>query len=324
MAVSKITSPITPLEEISKINEIIDNYGTVKTVNNTSPDSNGNVTIQTGGTVDQTYSASSANAQSGVAINGAKFIQNTATGTNSLTINGTASSATSALNIGATSTAGGGYSVAVGYYAASNGARTTSIGYGARIGGSTADAIQIGNGTNSTAKTLSVGFYNTGNYPLLDGATGLIPLDRISVMGGAGSSAAGTKGLVPAPASGDNTKFLRGDGTWQTVSSGSTYSAGTGLALSGTTFNHSNSVTAGTAGTSSATSGSTLAVPYVTYDAQGHITATGTHTHTVTGFVPTSRTVNGKALSSNITLTASDVGALSASYNSSTQTLTIG
>ena len=63
-----------------------------------------------------------------------------------------------------------------------------------------------------------------------------------------------------------------------------TYSAGTGLTLDGTTFKHSNSVTASTAGTSSATSGSTLAVPYVTYDAQGHITATGTHTHTITGF----------------------------------------
>ena len=62
-----------------------------------------------------------------------------------------------------------------------------------------------------------------------------------------------------------------------------TYSAGTGLSLSGTTFNHSNSVTAGTAGTSSATSGATLAVPYVTYDAQGHITGTGTHTHTISG-----------------------------------------
>lgn len=86
--------------------------------------------------------------------------------------------------------------------------------------------------------------------------------------------------------------------------------AGTGLSKSGTTLNHSNSVTAGTIGTSSATSGSTLAVPYATYDAQGHITGKGTHTHTITGFVPTSRTVNSKALSANITLTASDVGAL--------------
>ena len=68
-----------------------------------------------------------------------------------------------------------------------------------------------------------------------------------------------------------------------------TYSAGTALSLSGTTFNHSNYATAGTAGTSSATSGSSLAVPYVTVNAQGHVTGYGTHTHTVSGFA----TVNG-------------------------------
>ena len=37
---------------------------------------------------------------------------------------------------------------------------------------------------------------------------------NINTMTGAGASAAGAKGLVPAPASGDNNKFLRGDGTW--------------------------------------------------------------------------------------------------------------
>lgn len=50
------------------------------------------------------------------------------------------------------------------------------------------------------------------------------------------------------------------------------------------TVGHSNSITAGTAGTSSATSGSTLSVPYVTYDSEGHVTAAGVHTHTITGF----------------------------------------
>lgn len=74
------------------------------------------------------------------------------------------------------------------------------------------------------------------------------------------------------------------------ISVGGSYSAGTGLSLSGTTFNHSNSVTAGTIGTSSATSGSTISVPYANYDAQGHITGKGTHTHTVTGFLTSSST----------------------------------
>ena len=34
---------------------------------------------------------------------------------------------------------------------------------------------------------------------------------------GAGTSVAGSRGLVPAPAAGDNTKFLKGDGTWQSL-----------------------------------------------------------------------------------------------------------
>lgn len=38
----------------------------------------------------------------------------------------------------------------------------------------------------------------------------------VSTMGAAGSSAKGTAGLVPAPPSGAQSKFLRGDGSWQT------------------------------------------------------------------------------------------------------------
>ena len=80
---------------------------------------------------------------------------------------------------------------------------------------------------------------------------------------------------------------------------------GTGLTLThnatdGIVLNHDNSITAGTAGTSSATSGSTLAVPYVTYDAQGHITATGTHTHTVTGFLTSSSSLDASKLTGTV------------------------
>lgn len=45
-----------------------------------------------------------------------------------------------------------------------------------------------------------------------------------SAFTGATSAAAGAEGLVPAPASGDDDKFLKGDGTWGTVQSGSTLS----------------------------------------------------------------------------------------------------
>jgi hypothetical protein len=65
-----------------------------------------------------------------------------------------------------------------------------------------------------------------------------------------------------------------------------TYSAGTGLSLSGTTFNHSNNITAGTASgdaSKTLTFGGTFAIPSVTYDATGHVTSKGTTTMTMPG-----------------------------------------
>ena len=58
---------------------------------------------------------------------------------------------------------------------------------------------------------------NSGTY------TGEIELVKLMTgeddFTGATAGEAGEAGLVPAPAAGDNTKYLRGDGTWQTVSS---------------------------------------------------------------------------------------------------------
>lgn len=78
------------------------------------------------------------------------------------------------------------------------------------------------------------------------------------------------------------------DGTyWEIVGDldeNTVYTATDGITLSGTTFKHTNSVTAGTAqGDSSKTLtyGGTFAVPTVTYDAQGHITGKGTTTMTM-------------------------------------------
>lgn len=46
---------------------------------------------------------------------------------------------------------------------------------------------------------------------------------------GSTSAAPGSKGLVPEPQAGDNTKFLSGDGTWKDVPTGSSYTAGNGI-----------------------------------------------------------------------------------------------
>lgn len=82
------------------------------------------------------------------------------------------------------------------------------------------------------------------------------------------------------------------------------YSNGTGISISNGVINHSNAVTAGTAGTSSATSGPTIAIPYVTYDAQGHVTAVGTHTHTVNGAL----SVTSLSASSYVTVNSGNSG----------------
>ena len=70
------------------------------------------------------------------------------------------------------------------------------------------------------------------------------------------------------------------DGTTTTFTqqdNNTTYSAGTGISLSGTTINHSNSITAGSVGSAqSPTHGGTFAIPKITYDAQGHITGATT------------------------------------------------
>ena len=46
---------------------------------------------------------------------------------------------------------------------------------------------------------------------------GKVPLSQLSVMNGASASEAGSSGIVPAPSSGDENKFLRGDGSWGSV-----------------------------------------------------------------------------------------------------------
>jgi len=67
-------------------------------------------------------------------------------------------------------------------------------------------------------------------------------------MTGASASTAGTSGLVPAPAAGDQEKFLRGDGVWGVVETTDTkYTAGANIAIDAND-NNKISVSSGSAG----------------------------------------------------------------------------
>lgn len=74
-----------------------------------------------------------------------------------------------------------------------------------------------------------------GAVELANGATEIDPAKIISLnwrkaeMGGADGSDAGVSGLVPTPASADNVKYLRGDGTWAAVSSSALPAFGAGV-----------------------------------------------------------------------------------------------
>lgn len=198
-----------------------------------------------------------------VLVNDAKYLANTATATDAISVYGTANTTwTNGINIGVGSRINSTNGIAIGVDASADvnavgvgrdadaGVRGTAIGAYAKTSADTGIAIgcwnstmhnavssakgayQFGVGTNSTARTLNVGWYDDSvspstfrNYQVLDGNTGLIPDARIStniartsalpsVMTGATAADAGTSGLVPAPAAGDQAKFLQGDGTW--------------------------------------------------------------------------------------------------------------
>lgn len=97
--------------------------------------------------------------------------------------------------------------------------------------------------------------------------------------------------------------------------SDTTYSAGTGLDLSGTTFNHSNSVTAGNCNPS-VNASAQLVVGGVTYDAQGHVTAKASKTVKVK--TPTITVSKSEASTLTAVATAGTTPAWSASVESET------
>ena len=114
-----------------------------------------------------------------------------------LTILGSSHSGQQSINIGASSSINGSQSTVLGTVSSSNSNNGVALGYNSAnntgnycvaVGSDSKTAaqsnIQIGYGTNLTANSLSIGFYNNSNthynWQLLDGTTGLVPDARIS------------------------------------------------------------------------------------------------------------------------------------------------
>lgn len=96
-----------------------------------------------------------------------------------------------------------------------------------------------------------------------------------------------SRGIAGITRSGTTFTVTRDDGSTFTFSqedNNTTYSAGTGLTLSNTTINHSNSITAkttyGSTATTASANGGKIIVTDIKYDAQGHIT--GSQDRTIT------------------------------------------
>lgn len=93
---------------------------------------------------------------------------------------------------------------------------TSSTAYAGNKGAANASEIEkIKNGTTTVPKAASAANVNGHTVETNVPAGAKFTDTTYNDMKGATGGAAGAHGLVPAPAAGANTKFLRGDGTWQ-------------------------------------------------------------------------------------------------------------
>ena len=140
------------------------------------------------------------------------------------------------------------------------------------------------------------------------------------------ASAAGAQGLVPAPAAGDQAKFLRGDKTWTAVTP-----ALIGAATSGHTHNYAGSSSAGGAATTAlaCTGNAATATKLATarningtnFDGTGNITTANWGTARTITVGNTGKSVNG---SGNVSWSMNEIGAARGWESSATTAATAG
>ena len=169
-------------------------------------------------------------------------------------------------------------------------------------------ASEATTGTSTTARSITA-------KVLHDKITEMLP----DVMGGATSTVAGTSGLVPASAAGDQNKFLRADGTW-VVPTNTTYSGDRGISLVSGKFGHSNTAitektafvdTDTDASISVSSNGGSFKVTDIKYDAYGHIT--GSQDRTITLSEPHKGTVTSVTIAGGTGISVDNSNAITSS-----------
>lgn len=160
--------------------------------------------------------------------------------------------------------------------------------------------------TSSTLGLIKIGYTESGkNYPIELNTSGQayvnVPWEdtTYSVFTGATTTAAGTSGLVPAPTSGQSTRYLCSDGEWS-IPTGSIYKGSTAISVKPSTtdgeyniylvalFPGTTSQSVGPSASGTINFGSAFNVPHITIDQYGRITALANRSMILSGALASS------------------------------------
>ena len=160
--------------------------------------------------------------------------------------------------------------------------------------------------TSSTLGLIKIGYTESGkNYPIELNTSGQayvnVPWEdtTYSVFTGATTTAAGTSGLVPAPTSGQSTRYLGSTGEWS-IPTGTIYNGSTAIAVKPSTtdgeyniylvalFPGTTSQSVGPSASGTINFGSAFNVPYITIDQYGRITALANRSMILSGALASS------------------------------------
>ena len=160
--------------------------------------------------------------------------------------------------------------------------------------------------TSRTLGLIKIGYTESGkNYPIELNTSGQayvnVPWEdtTYSVFTGATTTAAGTSGLVPAPTSGQSTRYLCSTGEWS-IPTGTIYNGSTAISVKPSTtdgeyniylvalFPGTTSQSVGPSASGTINFGSAFNVPYITIDQYGRITALANRSMILSGALASS------------------------------------